>query len=229
MLYRDELAWIHHHGFAEFAEAAAPAVIDLLHQLHFANGLVVDVGCGSGILARELERAGFAVLGIDASSSMIAIAREVVPDGDFVVAPFERADLPPCDAIVAIGEVLNYGDIRSFIPRAARALRAGGVLIFDVAECSAYQERDEQRLGGEQWSIIVTKTRDGDRLTRRILTFRDDGVSIRRDEEVHDLELYDRGEITSLLREARFRNVRVRRSYGSRRLPRGHAVFIGVR
>ena len=191
------------------------------------DGLLLDAGCGTGVLARELTRAGFEVRGFDASPAMIELARGTAPDARFEVASFETAELPPCDVIVAMGEVLSYGDIRKFLPRAARALRKDGVLLFDVAERDAYPAYDETRIGGDDWSIIAIKESDGVKVTRRVLTFRDTGSEAQRDEEVHELALYDRAELLALLRDD-FR-VRVRRSYGTRRLPKGHTVYVCVR
>lgn len=231
MHYRNDLANIHHAGFGEFAEAAAPGVIDLLLRHGIRDGLVVEAGCGSGILARELTHAGFDVLGFDASTAMIALARETAPAAQFTVGAFHSYNIPRCNVIVAMGEVLNYGTfdgVRAFVARAARALGPGGILIFDIAERGAYPTYDERRLEGDDWSVIAIKESDGTHLTRRVLTFRIVEGAMRRDEEVHTLELYDRAAVTALLREHRFR-VTVRRSYGSRRLPKGHAMFAGVR
>lgn len=217
-MYRRDLAYIHHQGFSEFAESSAPFVIGLLPP----GAFVVEVGCGSGILARELTDAGFEVLGFDASPSMIELARQTAPRARFEVAPFETAELPECDAIVAMGEVLNYGDMRSFLPDAAKALRPGGLLLFDVAERGSYPAYDEVRTGGDDWSVIAIKQSDGVTVTRRVFTFREAS----RDEEVHLLELYERAEVLSLLRGFR---VRIRRSYGRRRLPKGHALYVCVK
>jgi SAM-dependent methyltransferase len=229
--YRDDLAWIHHAGFSEFARASAPGVIAELHTRGIREGLVVDVGCGSGVLSRALLNAGYEVLGIDASPSMIELARVHAPKAHFEVATFDRAVLPPCPAIVAMGEVLNYGtldDVRAFIRNAAHALSAGGLLLFDVAVRGSYPAHDEVRIGGDDWSIIAIKDSDGERVTRRVLTFRQvDGVT-RHDEERHVMELYAREELTAILREHGFR-VRTRRSYGLRRLPVGHVAFVAER
>jgi SAM-dependent methyltransferase len=225
--YRDDLAYIHHAGFSDFARASAGGVIAVLAKHGIHGGLLLDAGCGTGVLAHELTHAGFEVLGFDASPAMIEIARVTAPNARFEVAPFETAELPRCDAIVAMGEVLNYGDIRAFLPRAARALRKNGVLLFDVAERGSYPAHDEQRIGGDDWSVIAIKESDGTTLTRRVLTFRDNGGETRRDEEVHELELYAREELLALLQND-FR-VWVRRSYGRRRLPKGHTVYVCVR
>lgn len=231
MSYRDDLAYIHHLGFSEFAESAAPGAIEMLRKRGVTTGVVVEAGCGSGVLARELTRAGFDVRGFDASPSMIAIARETAPSARFAVSAFDAIDFSPCDAVIAMGEVLNYGTfdaVRTFVARAAQALRRGGVLLFDVAERGAYPAYDEHRSGGDDWSVIAIKESDGNTLTRRVLTFRTIGDEIRRDDETHKLELYDRAEMTALLREHGFR-VHVRRSYGTRRLPKGYAVYVAVR
>ena len=221
--YRTDLAWIHHSGYSDFARESAPFVVKLLGQ---PRGLVIEIRCGSGVLARELTRARFDVLGYDASPAMIELARRTAPAAQFKVAPFETAELPECAAIVAMGEVLNYGDVRAFLPRAAHALRAGGLLLFDVAERGAYAACDEHRTGGDDWSVIAVKESDGTTVTRRVLTFRQVDGETRRDEEVHTLELYDRAELLALLGDFR---VKVRRSYGRRRAPRGHAVYVCVK
>ena len=253
--YGRDLAYIHHTGFSEFAESAAPGVLEILWKHGVRDGLVVEVGCGSGILARELARAGFDVFGFDPSPAMIALAREhngapaagrqvhrrlagaTPPSGrwtgrpaagapHFEVGAFDTIAIPPCNAIVAMGEVLNYGTfegVRKFIANAATKL-----LVFDIAERGAYPPYDERRVEGEDWSVIAIKESDGTHLTRRILTFRADGDTMRRSEEVHSLELYDRAAMKAVLREHGFR-VQLRRSYGTRRLPKGHAVYVCVR
>lgn len=229
--YRTDLAWIHHTGFSEFATLASRGILASLQSHDIREGLLVDIGCGSGILARVLTDAGYAVLGIDASPAMIDLARVTTPAARFEVAAFDEASLPPCAAITAIGEVLNYGTlarVQTFIRKAAHALAPGGLLLFDIAERDGYPPHDERRVGGEDWSVIAIKDSDGRRLTRRVLTFRQiDGVT-RRDEEVHVLELYEREDVLAIFRENGFR-VRVRRSYGSYRLPKGHAVYVATR
>jgi SAM-dependent methyltransferase len=228
--YRTDLAWIHHAGFSEFARVASAGVIASLKAHDIREGLIVDIGCGSGVLARALTDAGYDVLGIDASPAMIELARTTAPAAQFEIASFDEATLPSCAAITAMGEVLNYGTlarVRTFVQNAANALSPRGLLLFDIAERGSYPPHDERRVGGDDWSVITIKDSDGQHLTRRVLTFRQiDGVT-HRDEEVHVLELYAREELLAILRDLGFR-VRVRGSYGTYRLPKGHAVFVAT-
>jgi 2-polyprenyl-3-methyl-5-hydroxy-6-metoxy-1,4-benzoquinol methylase len=229
--YREELAWIHHTGFSEFSESAAPGILEILWKAGIRDGLIVEMGCGSGVLSRALTAAGFEVAGYDASRAMIDLARNTAPLARFQTGSFGHLALPRCHGITAIGEVLNYGTLENvshFIAEAARALPRGGMLLFDAAEPEGYPPHDERRIGGEEWSVIVEKYREGNRLTRRIWTFRRVGNDVIRDEETHTLELYDGTTLLTILREAGFR-VRTRRSYGSRRLPPGHRVYVCVR
>jgi SAM-dependent methyltransferase len=225
-MYRNDLAYIHHAGFSEFAESAAPGLLEMLWQRGVRDGRIVEVGCGSGILARELTRAGFDVLGFDASPSMIGLARVTAPRARFAIGAFDAIEIPPCNALVAMGEVLNYGTFAGVRHLVANAKT--NLMIFDVAESDSYPPFDERRVDGDDWSVIAIKESDGKRLTRRVLTFRMIDGTMRRDEEVHHLELYDRAAMRTLLREHRFR-VTIRRSYRTRRLPTGHAVYVAER
>ena len=106
--YKDNLAYIHDVGFGFFARGAAPALLEILRQRGLTKGLVVDLGCGSGLWAHALVDADYDVLGIDISAAMIDIARQRVPEGDFRPGSFLQATLPPCEAVTALGEIFNY-------------------------------------------------------------------------------------------------------------------------
>src|SRR5882757_1954445 len=66
--YRDDLAHIHDAGFGGFARAAAPVLVEALKAGGIDQGLVIDLGCGSGILSRAIYQAGYDVLGVDISA-----------------------------------------------------------------------------------------------------------------------------------------------------------------
>jgi SAM-dependent methyltransferase len=67
---------------------------------------VVDLGCGSGRWASELNRAGFDEPGIDQSLAVIALARRIAPKSQFKVASVLKTGPPPGDAITSAG--VNY-------------------------------------------------------------------------------------------------------------------------
>lgn len=87
--YGRVLADIHDSDFAFVARAAAATAMSLLPP-PAQSGIIVDLGCGSGVTAEILDEAGYSVVGIDASPDMIAIARGRVPDGDFITSSIDR-------------------------------------------------------------------------------------------------------------------------------------------
>jgi len=61
-----------------------------------------------------------------------------------------------------------------------------------------------------------------------VLTFRKIDGAVRRSEEVHVMELYERADVMRMLHDVGFVS-RTRQSYGTRRLPRGHTVYVARR
>ena len=105
-----------------------------------ARGRVLDLGCGTGNLARHLARSGFSVQGCDISAKMLAEAKATDPSGlvdwvqldaDWQVLPFPSNVF---DAIVA-SSVLEY--VHSPIPflaECARVLRPSAVMLATVPD-----------------------------------------------------------------------------------------------
>src|SRR6266571_1959852 len=221
--YNSDLAYIHDVGFGDFAKNSAPGLLQILHNSGLASGLVVDLGCGSGIWASELSRAGYDVLGIDLSTSMIEIARKRAPKAKFRVGSLLKVEVPVCDAVTSLGECLNYlfdeinsiDQLRRLFRRVYSALNPGGLFVFDIAEPGRGKGPRQKHRKGKDWAVLVEVEEDAktNRLTRRITTFRKRGKSYVRDEEVHVLQLYKRSAIVSELRGAGFR-VRSVRAYG---------------
>jgi SAM-dependent methyltransferase len=114
-----DLAYIHDAGFGFHARAASEELLTRLRAAGHEEGLVVDVGCGTGILCRIVCDAGYEVLGLDQSTEMLKIARRNAPDALFERASFIDARLPKCVAVTAVGEVLGYSCSTSPDPGAA--------------------------------------------------------------------------------------------------------------
>jgi SAM-dependent methyltransferase len=228
--YQEDLAYIHDVGFGAFARDAAPGVLHLLRQGGITQGLVVDLGCGSGIWAEQLCRAGYQVLGVDISAAMIRLARRRVPQARFECASLLDVRLPPCDAVTSLGECVGYlfdrknnkRELDKLFSRVYEALRPGGLFIFDVAQPGRGKAGSPRRgWQGEDWAVLVEVEEDSreQRLTRRMTSFRRVGKLYRRSEETHRLQLYRGTELARQLRRLGFR-VRLRRGYGS--MPLGH-------
>jgi SAM-dependent methyltransferase len=234
--YRNDLAYIHDSGFGEFAANAARVLVDALHWEGVEDGLVIELGCGSGISAAVLAAAGYEILGFDISPAMIALARKRVPKACFRVQSYLQAKLVPCIAVTAFGECFNYlmdegntdESLHALFQRIYDALVPGGLFLFDVAQPGRIPG-GSQRLyrEGKDWAVLVDAEEDRQRrtLTRDITSFRKAGKLYRRDHEVHRLRLFTRPALVRQLRGVGFR-VRLLHGYGDRRFPPGYAGFL---
>ena len=92
------------------------------------GGLTLDLGCGEGRLSRDLTALGHRVIGIDASPTLIAAAREADPAGDYRCA--DGAKLPlsdgACDVVIAFMSLQDIDDLAGATREIARVLAPGG-------------------------------------------------------------------------------------------------------
>lgn len=233
--YKEDLAYIHDIGFRSYVLQAMPGILAILNQHGIQDGLIVDLGCGSGLAAEELVSVGYQVLGVDISSAMIEIARVRVPMAQFQVESLFQVEIPNCHAVISIGECFNYlfdpepQTLTQVFQRIYNALTPGGVFIFDIAEPGQVTSVTPIKsfTEGDDWIVLVEKQEDSMQhiLTRRIITFRQVGDYYRRDDEVHSLRLYWAEEIATMLHQLNFQ-VEVGNCYGQFSLPHAHVAFV---
>jgi SAM-dependent methyltransferase len=234
--YQDDLAYIHDAGFGGSARNAAALLLEELRRGGWNRGLVIDLGCGSGILSEQLAAGGFDVLGIDISAALVGLARQRVPNGRFRVESLLTAELPRCVAVAAVGECFNYlfddrhslEGVRRVLSRAFEALEPGGLLVFDVAEPGrAPGGASKAHAEGDDWAVLSAAEEDSglQLLTRRITSFRKIGDLYRRSREVHRLRLLPRDQVLSWLQEIGF-EARVLDAYGPMPFGPGQVGFL---
>jgi ubiquinone/menaquinone biosynthesis C-methylase UbiE len=124
----------------------APAFLELVPP---PRGLTLDLGCGEGRLARELANLGHRVIGADASPTLVRLAAEAHPAGDYRVGAAE--DLPldnaSVDLVVAFMTLMDMADAAAAIVESARVLKPGGLfcaaLVHPVATAGELAPDDE--------------------------------------------------------------------------------------
>jgi SAM-dependent methyltransferase len=234
--YNEDLAYIHDVGFRDYALKSTPGILKLFSDCKIQTGLIVELGCGSGLTAEILHQAGYQVLGVDISDAMISIAQTRVPTAEFRVVSLFTAHLPPCAAVLSIGECLSYAfdtnsdaALEELFRRIYQALAPGGVFIFDVVVPghAAPGEIVKSFTEGQDWIVLVEKQEDPIQqlLTRRIITLRQVEALYRRTDEVHRQRLFDVETVAATLRQIGFQ-VETRLEYGQFKLPPARAAFI---
>ena len=235
-LYDEDLAYIHHEGFGDYARSAAEGLLAALAGRGVASGTVVDLGCGSGIWLSRLIEAGYDAVGVDQSTAMLELARNVAPEAELHLCSITDFALPPCDAVTALGEVLCYftaedspPDLAAVFGRVGEALRPGGVLAFDLlveGERMAYASARK----GEDWAILleVTENLEPRVLSRDQTIFRKQGGLYRRSQEIHRVRVCSPAEVTAELKAAGFQ-VETSPAYGTFELPPRRLAFFATR
>ena len=143
---RSSKSWSGDEYQARFDSLQA-AGVDIHGEANFVMDLrpssVLDAGCGTGRVARELAARGAEVVGIDAEPSMIATARKLSPDLVWLVA-----DICDCNLGRTFDLVLMAGNVPLFtrpgtqgllVAGCARHLAPEGVLVCGFQLGSGYE------------------------------------------------------------------------------------------
>ncbi len=234
--YRRDLALVHHLGFGFHADACAPGILKLLEPVRARDGVVLELGCGSGPLTKHLVDADYRVIATDASPAMLGLARDHAPgveDSYLLTLPDDQ--IPPADAVVSVGHALNYLPDEEAIDRAlvaiGEALTPDGVLAIDLCDL----EWGEARRGAppfaratDEWAIITEfDVPSPNRFVRNMAIFvRNDQGGWRRDDERHDNVLVDTSAVPVLLADHGIQATAAS-SFGTEQLPTGLRAIIG--
>lgn len=229
--YGPDLAMVHADGYEATARHGARYVVETLAARGVRNGTIVDLGCGSGASSLIFTGAGFDVVGVDVSASMVDIARRRNPDATFIVGDMHDVELPHAAAVVSFNECLAYvleendreRALQPLFRRIRHVLEPGGLFVFDLLDETVHagSDRNIRFVETEASSIVVEATRTGCMLTRDITLFRKDGpTSYRRTKETHVQMLYDPVTIVATSTKEGF-VVRTDASYGEHPLRPG--------
>jgi len=103
-------------------------------------GLVADLGCGPGHVARYLDAQGVRMVGIDLSPEMIRVASELQPGIEFRAGDMRALDLPDGSlaGVIAFYAIVHFkpDELGPVFREMRRVLSAGGLalLAFHIGE-----------------------------------------------------------------------------------------------
>jgi predicted TPR repeat methyltransferase len=196
-----------------------------LHELWGADGAgvrtVLDICCGTGLMASELIALGYRVVGVDASAAMLARARRLL--GPDVV--LLRETLPDLtidavfDAAVSTFDGLNYltlAELRETLVALEDRIRPGGWFVFDVhtdamMEFTAANPVVEGEADGQRFAIASAVDVRARTCDSRIEVTRDsDGGAFT---ERHRQYFFTEGQINGALTAAGFEVLAVTNEY----------------
>ena len=111
---------------------------DIKTRAPFASLGLLDIGCGGGLMCEPMARLGFAVTGIDADATALAVAREHAQTQQLDI-DYRDDDVEALaardrrfDAVLALEVVEHAADSALFVATAASLVKPGGALILST-------------------------------------------------------------------------------------------------
>ena len=195
----------------------SPKYDGVIKKIFDENGIeqakILDLACGTGVLAEILSNKGHHIRGIDISPQMIEIARKRstgLPDTAFQVQDMTKFNIDDSfDLITCIFDSINYvldpSALRSMFICVHSALNKRGFFLFDSNTHREYKKYHEaglaRRLGGERFTQSFTYDWNK-RKAATTFEFLDGNV------EVHNQRPYGRSDLKLFLKKAGFKRVR---------------------
>ncbi|MCI8466064.1 MAG: class I SAM-dependent methyltransferase [Lachnospiraceae bacterium] len=192
-------------------------LVRLLRTYGCREGLVAELGCGTGALTERLSRAGYDMIGIDNSEEMLGIAmekrRESGLDILYLLQDMREFELyGTVEAMVSICDSMNYITEYEELVQVFRLvnnyLNPGGIFIFDLNTEYKYREILGERTiaeNREKQSFIWDNYYDREqKLNEYELTLflKEESGLYRKYEEFHYQRAYSLEEIRKALSEA---------------------------
>ncbi len=124
-------------------------ITGLLKEYGISNGLVLDLGCGTGSMTELLAARGFDMIGVDCSEDMLEMALEkrMASGRDILYLQQDLRDLElygTVRAVVCLCDSINYlldvQDLETVFRLVNNYLDPGGIFIFDLNTEYKYRE-----------------------------------------------------------------------------------------
>lgn len=120
----------------------------LLRKYGVSDGIVLELGCGTGKMTRLLSKSGYDMIGVDNSEEMLQIARDAGEEGEnilYLLQDMREFELyGTVQAVVSICDSMNYileeEDLLEVFRLVNNYLDPGGIFIFDMNTIYKYRE-----------------------------------------------------------------------------------------
>ena len=197
-------------------------IVKELKQASIRDGLVLDLGCGTGTLTNLLAEAGFDMIGVDGSEEMLMEAREKGEDPEILYLCQDMREFElygTVRAVVSTCDTMNYLLTREDFIQTVRLvnnyLDPGGLFIFDMNTIYKFRELMGNRTiaeSGEEaafiWDNFFDEETGRNEYDLTLFIAREDGLFERRI-EVHEEQGYTLEEVKGFLAAGGMEFVRV--------------------
>ncbi len=199
-------------------------ICTILKENDIDDGLILDLGCGTGTLTEMLASSGYDMIGVDSAEDMLSIAMEKRDKSGhdilYLLQDMRRFELyGTVRAIVSVCDSMNYltdpKDFKEVLYLAANYLDDGGIFFFDLntvykyekiladatfaenrENCSFIWENDYDVAGKINEYALTVYVRDEEASDQPTAHAQE---TYRRYEEIHEQRAYSIGEVQALI------------------------------
>lgn len=204
-------------------------IIEILHTYNIKDGIVLDLGCGSGRITRKLADAGFDMIGIDASEEMLMQANsksKKYPDILYLCQDMREFELyGTVKAVICCCDTLNYladtDELTEVFKLVNNYLDPDGLFIFDIKSPAWYEEADglvdarHEKKGDFYCETFL----DGDEFEYHLTMFEQNNTGLyEKLEEYHYQKLFTKEDIENSLIKAKLDLINVIEDYKNKKV-----------
>ena len=197
-------------------EAWKKYLVDILKAEGINDGLLLELGCGTGRMTRLLAAEGYDMIGVDNSEEMLSVAREYTMENTeilYLLQDMREFELyGTVRAVVSVCDSLNYiteeEELEHVFALVNNYLDPQGIFLFDMNTVYKYQtmignttiaeNRDE---GSFIWENSYDEETGINTYELALFIPREDGL-YEKDEEVHYQRAYSLEKIKELIGKA---------------------------
>ena len=121
--------WVRHNRILQLVQEYVPS----------KDSLILDVGCGPGMLSGDLAKKGYKGFGLDTSDMMIRLSKDLFrqlkkEDWNFLVGDVEETQFSKntFDCVIASGVIEYMDEDLKMLNEMRRILKPGGYLIINI-------------------------------------------------------------------------------------------------
>lgn len=192
-------------------------IIRELKKAQIGDGLVLDLGCGTGRMTRMLSDAGYDMIGVDMSEDMLMVARDASAGREdhilYLLQDMREFELyGTVRAVISVCDSMNYiteeEDLRTVFSLVNNYLDPGGLFLFDLNTIYKYEKLLGENTiceNREEGSFIWENYYDSEEQINEYdltLFIKEEDELYRKYEETHYQRAYELDTIRSLLQQA---------------------------
>ena len=213
----DNLAWLYDEEWGFYAKNIFNLIKRIAGNRLPDKAKILDLCCGTGLLAKTLTKKGYRVTGIDNSAEMLRYAKQNAPAGEFFLENARDFRLrgefnAVFSTFDALNHVLKLNELQKVFKNVSHCLVPGGIFIFDLNTRRHFEQLNGQKeirdKPGYFLSLFPEYSPENRLIEFKFIIFREKRKNWERSEVIVPEACYSDKDIKSALSEVGFLGIK---------------------